>query len=74
MSRSRSVKRRLVSVRQSFPISLTIVALLVPLAACGGGDGDPGDADAPSRQFLSLGSAPAGGAFFGGRQRRSRRW
>ena len=51
-------------MRQSFPISLTIVALLVPLAACGGGDGDPGDADAPSRQFLSLGSAPAGGAFF----------
>lgn len=51
------------SVRRSFPIALAILALLVPLAACGGGGG-AGDAAAPSRQFLSLGSAPAGGAFF----------
>ncbi len=55
------------SVRRSFPIALAILALLVPLAACGGGgagEGGAGDAAAPSRQFLSLGSAPAGGAFF----------
>ena len=48
-----------------FPAALgAIVALAVSFAGCGGnGGGDAGDA-APSRQFLSLGSAPAGGAFF----------
>ncbi|MXY23994.1 MAG: TAXI family TRAP transporter solute-binding subunit [Acidobacteria bacterium] len=75
MSRSTIVFRRLVSVRRSFPFARihlsarilgALLALLVPLAACGGGggDGDAGDSSAPSRQFLSLGSAPAGGAFF----------
>ena len=61
-------------MRRSFPVARTLrsvrilgalVALLMPLAACGGGgDGNAGGSDAPSRQFLSLGSAPAGGAFF----------
>ncbi len=61
MRRSFPVVRTLHSVR----ILCALVALLVPLAACGGGGGgDPGGSDAPSRQFLSLGSAPAGGAFF----------
>ena len=45
------------------PVALgALFVLLVPFAGCGGA-GDAGDA-APSRQFLSLGSAPAGGAFF----------
>ena len=45
---------------------VTLVASLIALAlavACGGGRGDSGDSG-PSRQFLSLGTAPPGGAFF----------
>ena len=42
-----------------------IFLMMVAASACGSGGGN-GDADgpAPSRQFLSLGSAPPGGAFF----------
>ena len=40
-----------------------IGVLVVSFAGCGGGDAGTGDAS-PARQFLSLGSAPAGGAFF----------
>jgi TRAP transporter TAXI family solute receptor len=38
-------------------------AVLLALAGCGG-DRAPGDDDAPGRTFLSLGTAPPGGAFF----------
>ena len=62
-------------MRRSFPLVRTsryfrilgaILALAILPAACGGGSGgsDAGESPAPSRQFLSLGSAPAGGAFF----------
>ncbi len=46
--------------RVGFLIGLMGVTLA---AACGGGAGD-GDDSAPSRQFLSVGTAPPGGAFF----------
>ena len=44
---------------------LTSFVILVSsvLVACGGGDGEPGD-PSPSRVFLSMGTAPPGGAFF----------
>ena len=61
-------------MRRSFPLvrtsryfrTLAALALAILPAACGGGsgDGDAGESPAPARQFLSLGSAPAGGAFF----------
>ena len=44
--------------RVSLLISLTVLSLAI---ACGGGE--PGDSG-PSRQFLSMGTAPPGGAFF----------
>ena len=46
--------------RVGFLVGLMGVALA---AACGGGAGDADDS-APSRQFLSVGTAPPGGAFF----------
>ncbi len=50
--------------RLRLPAALgAIGVLVVSFAGCGGGDAGAGDA-APARQFLSLGSAPAGGAFF----------
>ena len=44
---------------------LTSLVILVSsvLVACGGGGGEPGDSS-PSRVFLSMGTAPPGGAFF----------
>lgn len=56
------------STRSSFraPLALSTLALLL-LTACGGGgdstDTDGGDA-APQKRFLSIGTAPTGGAFF----------
>ena len=49
---------------------LTSLVILVSsvLVACGGGGGEPGDSS-PSRVFLSMGTAPPGGAFFCGRKR-----
>ena len=49
------------SMRRSW-ISFVSISLL-SLIACGGGDGGEGDA-APSQRFLSVGTAPPGGAFF----------
>ena len=46
--------------RVGFLVGLMGVTLA---AACGGGGGDADDS-APSRQFLSVGTAPPGGAFF----------
>ena len=43
---------------------LRLLLLAVPLAVACGGGGAAGDGDAPARRFLSLGSAPPGGAFF----------
>ncbi|MBM41819.1 MAG: hypothetical protein CL483_07845 [Acidobacteria bacterium] len=46
--------------RLGFCIALTLAATAV---ACGGGDGGGND-DAPSRVFVSMGTAPPGGTFF----------
>ena len=46
-----------------WPAGVVSAAVCVAVAACGGGSGEAGDA-APSRQFLSMGTAPPGGAFF----------
>ena len=46
-----------------WPAGVVSAAVCVAVAACGGGGGEAGDA-APSRQFLSMGTAPPGGAFF----------
>ncbi|MCY4075934.1 MAG: TAXI family TRAP transporter solute-binding subunit [Acidobacteria bacterium] len=46
-----------------WPAGVVFAAVCVAVAACGGGGGEAGDA-APSRQFLSMGTAPPGGAFF----------
>jgi TRAP transporter TAXI family solute receptor len=46
---------------------MVVLAVLAgTVAACGGGGGESGEAgdSAPSRQFLSMGTAPPGGAFF----------
>jgi TRAP transporter TAXI family solute receptor len=48
-------------LRTKFPASVALIALL--LSACGGGDQDP-ESPPPERRFLSLGTAPPGGAFF----------
>ena len=45
-------------------IGIVILVLAGMLAACGGGGGGEGGDAAPSRQFLSMGTAPPGGAFF----------
>ena len=44
-------------------VLLSSVVLSIVVVACGGGRGESGDA-APSRVFLSMGTAPPGGAFF----------
>ena len=53
-------------MQRHVPLASRLLPLLVVLAltaACGGGDaGDAGDA--PQRRFLSMGTAPPGGAFF----------
>ena len=48
---------------QQCTVSVLGVVLCVVAGACGGGGGDAGDG-APARQFLSMGTAPPGGAFF----------
>ena len=45
-----------------WPSGVLGAVLCLAVAACGGGG--EGDEDAPSRQFLSMGTAPPGGAFF----------
>ena len=45
-----------------WPLGVLSAVLCVAVAACGGGD-EAGN-DAPARQFLSMGTAPPGGAFF----------
>lgn len=56
-------------VRKLFPrptIALLLSLLLLPLMACGGGETSPDDSgdQAPAKRFLSIGTAPTGGAFF----------
>ena len=46
-----------------WPSRVLAAALCGAVAACGGGGGEAGD-DAPARRFLSMGTAPPGGAFF----------
>ena len=48
---------------QQWRVSILGAVLSVAAVACGGGGIETGD-DAPSRQFLSIGTAPPGGAFF----------
>lgn len=47
-------------------ISGVLLCLAVAVGACGGAsnDGSPADGASPERRFLSLGTAPPGGAFF----------
>ena len=61
MSGSKEEKfvRRFIS---RWPLGVLSAVLCVAVAACGGGD-EAGN-DAPARQFLSMGTAPPGGAFF----------
>ena len=48
-----------------FLLPLFTLALLLLTACGGGGDADSGtDAEAPEKRFLSIGTAPTGGAFF----------
>lgn len=54
--------RRLISGWPAAPAVGFVAVLAGALAACGGG-GDSGGSG-PSRQFLSMGTAPPGGAFF----------
>ena len=56
--------RRLISGSPVTAIGIVILVLAGMLAACGGGGGGEGGDAAPSRQFLSMGTAPPGGAFF----------
>ena len=55
--------RRFISGSPVAAIGIVILVLAGMAGACGGGGGEGGDA-APSRQFLSMGTAPPGGAFF----------
>ena len=56
--------RRFISGSPVTAIGIVILVLAGMLAACGGGGGGEGGDAAPSRQFLSMGTAPPGGAFF----------
>ena len=56
--------RRFISGSPVIAIGIVILVLAGMLAACGGGGGGEGGDAAPSRQFLSMGTAPPGGAFF----------
>ncbi len=56
--------RRFISGSPVAAIGIVILVLAGMLAACGGGGGGEGGDAAPSRQFLSMGTAPPGGAFF----------
>ena len=49
--------------RSGFLVSLTVCALAASCGGGGEGNGESGDS-APSRVFLSIGTAPPGGAFF----------
>ena len=56
--------RRFISGSPVPAIGIVILVLAGMVAACGGGGGGEGGDAAPSRQFLSMGTAPPGGAFF----------
>ena len=57
--------RRFISGLPAGPAGIVVVVLAGMLAACGGGGGGGEGGDgAPARQFLSMGTAPPGGAFF----------
>ena len=55
--------RRFISGSPAVAAGIVVLVLAGMLAACGGGGGEGGDS-APARQFLSMGTAPPGGAFF----------
>ncbi|MBM63481.1 MAG: hypothetical protein CL484_11095 [Acidobacteria bacterium] len=44
--------------------SLVVLVLVALAASCGGSNSEPGTTASPSRVFLSVGTAPPGGAFF----------
>ena len=56
--------RRFISGSPVAAAGIVVLVLAGMLAACGGGGGGEGGDAAPSRQFLSMGTAPPGGAFF----------
>ena len=56
--------RRFISGSPVAGAGIVILVLAGMLAACGGGGGGEGGDSAPARQFLSMGTAPPGGAFF----------
>ena len=56
--------RRFISGSPVAAAGSVVLALAGMLAACGGGGGGEGGDSAPARQFLSMGTAPPGGAFF----------
>lgn len=56
--------RRFISGSPAAAAGIVVLALAGTLAACGGGGGGEGGDSAPARQFLSMGTAPPGGAFF----------
>ena len=65
--RSRRVEflHRFISGLPAARARVVVVVLAGVLAACGGGSGGgEGGDSAPARQFLSVGTAPPGGAFF----------
>ena len=56
--------RRFISGSPVAAIGIVVLVLAGMSAACGGGGGGEGGGAGPSRQFLSMGTAPPGGAFF----------
>ena len=56
--------RRFISGSPVAAIGIVVLVLAGMSAACGGGGGGEGGDAGPSRQFLSMGTAPPGGAFF----------
>ena len=56
--------RRYISGSPVAAAGIVTLVLAGMLAACGGGGGGEGGDSAPARQFLSMGTAPPGGAFF----------
>ena len=56
--------RRFISGSPAAAAGSVVLVLAGMLAACGGRGGGEGGDSAPARQFLSMGTAPPGGAFF----------